>query len=71
MFGLNRTTEKFCDLKGKVAIVTGLPKEWQGRFFKACGSRSKSCIVRHLMLQVASWLLMKLKKCVEIYCCKM
>ncbi len=26
MFGLNRTTNKFCDLKGKVAIVTGAAK---------------------------------------------
>jgi len=26
MFGLNRTTPKFCDLKGKVAIVTGAAK---------------------------------------------
>jgi NAD(P)-dependent dehydrogenase (short-subunit alcohol dehydrogenase family) len=26
MFGLNRTTPKFCDLKGKVAIVTGAGK---------------------------------------------
>ncbi len=26
MFGLNRTTSKFCDLKGKVAIVTGAAK---------------------------------------------
>lgn len=26
MFGLNRTTKKFCDLKGKVAIVTGAAK---------------------------------------------
>ena len=26
MFGLNKTTAKFCDLKGKVAIVTGAAK---------------------------------------------
>jgi NAD(P)-dependent dehydrogenase (short-subunit alcohol dehydrogenase family) len=26
MFGLNRTTNKFCDLRGKVAIVTGAAK---------------------------------------------
>jgi len=26
MFGLNKTTTKFCDLKGKVAIVTGAAK---------------------------------------------
>lgn len=26
MFGLNKTTPKFCDLKGKVAIVTGAAK---------------------------------------------
>jgi NAD(P)-dependent dehydrogenase (short-subunit alcohol dehydrogenase family) len=26
MFGLNKTTSKFCDLKGKVAIVTGAGK---------------------------------------------
>jgi NAD(P)-dependent dehydrogenase (short-subunit alcohol dehydrogenase family) len=26
MFGLNKTTNKFCDLKGKVAIVTGAGK---------------------------------------------
>ena len=26
MFGLNRTTPKFCDLKGKIAIVTGAAK---------------------------------------------
>lgn len=26
MFGLNRTSSKFCDLKGKVAIVTGAAK---------------------------------------------
>ncbi len=26
MFGLNRTTSKFCDLKGKVAIITGAAK---------------------------------------------
>jgi len=26
MFGLNRTTNKFCDLKGKVAIITGAAK---------------------------------------------
>jgi 3-oxoacyl-[acyl-carrier protein] reductase len=26
MFGLNKTTSKFCDLKGKVAIITGAAK---------------------------------------------
>ncbi len=26
MFGLNKTTSKFCDLKGKVAVVTGAAK---------------------------------------------
>ena len=26
MFGFNKTTEKFCDLKGKVAVITGAAK---------------------------------------------
>ena len=63
MFGLNKTTQKFCDLKGKVAIVTGA-KQGMGRAHALILARSGAKVVLLIWIwRDASWSLMKLKKC--------
>ena len=44
MFGLNKTLPKFCDLKGKVAIVTGA-KQGMGKAHALLLSRAGAKVV--------------------------
>ncbi|MGA2418013.1 MAG: SDR family NAD(P)-dependent oxidoreductase [Candidatus Staskawiczbacteria bacterium] len=62
MFGLNRTTQKFCDLKGKVAVVTGAAKGMgKAHALKLSGAGAK-IVVSDISLQESQLVVDEIKK---------
>ena len=62
MFGLNKTTAKFCDLKGKVAIITGAAKGMgRAHALKLSGAGAK-VVLADLSLQECQLVADEIKK---------
>ena len=62
MFGLNKTTPKFCDLKGKVAVITGAAKGMgKAHALKLSGAGAK-VVVSDLSLEECQLVVDEIKK---------
>lgn len=62
MFGLNRTTNKFCDLKGKVAVITGAARGMgKAHALKLAGAGAK-VVVSDLSVQDCQKVVDEIKK---------